>query len=94
MLQMLKIIAGECPPQEATIQQAEDYQDSKCDDERKRMADERYEMVTPIKLYLKMKRIGNYDKDFDEKCLMTVDTALQKCLEWNNFISIIHILIT
>jgi len=48
-------------------------------------------MVTPIKLWLKMKGLRYYDNDFDEEGHMTLDAVFQKGLEWNDINSIMSI---
>jgi len=51
------------------------------------------EMVTPIKLWLKM-RCSSYDDAndfFDEQDHITLDAVLQRGLEWNNLQSIMNI---
>jgi len=57
------------------------------------MRDRIHQMVTPIKLWLKLKGISDVDDDdFDERGHMILNAALQKHgLEWNNLKSIMSI---
>ena len=55
------------------------------------LVDETREMVTPIKLWMKVKGISYNDSDFDEDGRITLDAALQKVLEWNDLNSIMSI---
>mmetsp|Transcript_9901 Transcript_9901/g.12545 ORF Transcript_9901/g.12545 Transcript_9901/m.12545 type:complete len:402 (+) Transcript_9901:121-1326(+) len=53
--------------------------------------DLRREMVTPLKLFLKMKLISYDDSDFNDEGCLTLDKALQKGLEWHDLLTIMYI---
>ena len=57
-----------------------------------RVVDVTREMVTPIKLWLKVKGIPYNDvTDFNEEGYMTLDTTLQKGLDWNGLLTTMSI---
>ena len=94
--EMFEILANACS-QAATIQ-AEmvtniEYDNGLCVNETgpSLAVNEKREMVTPIKLFIKTKGISYDDNDFDEEGHITLDTVFQKVSEWNDLNSIMSI---
>jgi len=81
--EMLKIIANACP--QAATTQAEIVTFEKFD---MRSSIVRREMVTPTKLWLKVKRVSYDDTDFDVEGHMAHVAMLQTGLKWNDLNSI------
>jgi hypothetical protein len=89
--EMFKILANACP-QAATIQAEMVTNIEYLYDNEWRIVDETREMVTPIKLWLKVKGIPYDDvTDFNEEGYMTLDAALQKGFDWNGLLTTMSI---
>ena len=88
--EMFKLLAN-VYPQAATIQVQMVTNVEYDDYDRVTVVDDRREMVTPIKLLLKVKRISYHDEDFNEEGRMTLSTVLQKDMEFNDVLTIMYI---
>jgi len=90
-LDMLKLLVTACPKSSTMeVNMISDMEIFHDDDMR--YADEGHEMMTPAKLWLRMKTVSSYyDYDFNDEGKIKLKTALGKGLKWNDLPSLLYI---